>query len=145
MPIDKADSAMSQNSTEYEDSHPAGLMSFNQTSTPSERVMTTRATPWIAMGGVVLVLLILVTLIGNFVVVRAVFTYRQLKNHHSNWFIVNLALADILVNFVTILSLVAITTDTNESIPMFGKVGNIKQTYLSQQMSQCTKIYSNKT
>lgn len=94
-----------------------------QNQTYGETVHTARRSATaIAIGTIVLASLVLVTVVGNFVVIRAVLTYRQLKEHHSNWFIVNLALADILVNFVSVLSLIALSTDTNQPTPVYGKV-----------------------
>lgn len=82
----------------------------------------------IVLGGFILIVIILLTLIGNTIVITAIASFQRLKEQHSNWFIVNLAIADIAVAvFVMILSFFALVTDTGSDgmiTPNFGTVSS---------------------
>jgi len=92
---------------------------FNQTALESSTSAATdalggsRTQPEIASGGFFLLLIILMTFLGNGLVILAIVTYRQLKDQQSNLFILNLAMADLgVVITVMAWTFISLVTDT---------------------------------
>jgi 7 transmembrane receptor (rhodopsin family). len=72
-----------------------------------------------------LVLLSILTLLGNGLVVIAFYTYRPLRTY-TNYFIISLSASDILVGLISIPIWVAIILTDNDRSLLGGKVCNLK-------------------
>ena len=83
-----------------------------------------------------LVILIIITIIGNIIVIVAVLTYHKLKEQHSNMFIMNLAVADLCVApLVMIWSLIAVVTDMKHEEGKSLLIGMVSAEFVSLLLS----------